>query len=89
MHPFCRGLEVVNLQTGAVMAKDLPDDADRWSYSVALRDEWRSKSERYLYVGRSVRGDDYGWEPGTYWGARPNERMMRSGVPRSPSLSTC
>ncbi len=77
---FCRGLEVVNLQTGAVMAEDLSDDADRWSYSLALRDEWRSKPERYLYVGRSVSGDDYGWEPGVFWGARPNERIMRSGV---------
>jgi len=77
---FCRGLEVVNLQTGALMAEDLPDDADRWSYSVALRDEWRSKPERYLYVSRSVSGDDYGWEPGVFWGARPNERNMRSAV---------
>lgn len=77
---FCRGLEVVNLQTGAVMAEDLSDNADRWSYSLALRDEWRSKPERYLYVGRSVSGDDYGWEPGVFWGARPNERIMRSGV---------
>ncbi len=79
---FCRGLEVVNLQTGAVIAEDLPDDADRWSYSVALRDEWRSKPERYFYVSRSVLGDQSGWEPGTFWGARSNERIMRSGLAR-------
>ncbi len=76
---FCRGLEVVNLQTGALMAEDLADGADRWSYSIRLRDEWREKPARYLYVSRSIQGDDYGWEPGTFWGVRPNERTMRPG----------
>ncbi len=74
---FWRGLEVLNLQTGALIAEDLPDSGDRWSYSVGLRDEWRERSERYLFVARSAEGDDYGWEPGILWGARPNERNMR------------
>jgi hypothetical protein len=77
---FSRGLEIVNLQTGALMAENIPDSGDRWSYSAALRDEWREKRERYLYVCRSVEGDDYGWMPGTFWGARPNERNMRPAV---------
>jgi hypothetical protein len=72
---FCRGLEVINLQTGAVVAEEIPDDADRWRYSLALRNEWRSRRERYFYVGLSVRGDYYGWEPGMFWGARPHERV--------------
>lgn len=74
---FCRGLEVLNLQTGARLADDLQDPLDRWSYSVALRDEWRGRPDRYFFVSRSARGDDFGWEPGIFWGARPNERVMR------------
>jgi hypothetical protein len=68
---FCRGLQVVNLQTGAVIAENLTDDADKRSYSIALREEWLTKPDRYLFVGRSVAGDDFGWESGIFWGARP------------------
>ncbi|HUA83042.1 MAG TPA: hypothetical protein VMB85_04230 [Bryobacteraceae bacterium] len=45
---------------------------DRWSYSVVLRDEWREKPERYFFVSQAAAGDDFGWQPGIYWGARPN-----------------
>lgn len=68
---FCRGLQVINLQTGAVITENLEDEADKRSYSVALREEWLTKPDRYLFVGRSVAGDDYGWESGIFWGARP------------------
>jgi hypothetical protein len=68
---FCRGLQVVNLQTGAVITENLEDGADKRSYSVALRDEWLTKPDRYLFVGQSVAGDDFGWESGIFWGARP------------------
>jgi hypothetical protein len=69
---FCRGLEAINLQTGDVITEDLADATDERSYSVALRDEWLTKPDRYFLVGRSVAGDDSGWAPGTFWGARPN-----------------
>lgn len=68
---FRRGLEVVNLQTGARVAEDIPDDSDRWRYSVALREEWLTKPERYFYVSRSASGDAHGFDPGIFWGARP------------------
>jgi hypothetical protein len=68
---FCRGLQVVNLQTGAAITENLNDGADKMSYSTALRDEWLTKRDRYLFVGRSVAGDDFGWESGIFWGARP------------------
>jgi hypothetical protein len=68
---FCRGLQGVNLQTGAVITENLEDGADKRSYSVALRDEWLTKPDRYLFVGQSVASDDFGWESGIPWGARP------------------
>jgi hypothetical protein len=69
---FCRGLQVVNLQTGAVMTANLRDDADKRSYSLALRDEWLEKKERYLFVGMTVRGDEFDGEGGVFYGARPS-----------------
>jgi len=68
---FRRGLEVVNLQTGAVIVADLPDDTDARSYSAELHDEWLAKRDRYLFVGKSFAGDGTGWGDGVFWGARP------------------
>jgi hypothetical protein len=68
---FRRGLRVVNLQTGAVMTENLRDDQDKRSYSVALRDEWLSKPDRYLFVGQTLRDDEFAGEGGVFYGARP------------------
>jgi hypothetical protein len=68
---FCRGLRVVNLQTGAVMTENLRDGEDKRSYSIALRDEWLTKPDRYLFVGITARDDDFGSEGGVFYGARP------------------
>ena len=68
---FCRGLKVVNLQTGAVITENLRDDYDARSYSVALRDEWIEKPDRYLFVGKTVPGDEFAGDGGVFYGARP------------------
>jgi hypothetical protein len=68
---FCRGLQVVNLQTGAVLAENIGDDGDKRSYSLALRDEWRTKPERYLFVGKAGPGDEFGGTVQVFYGARP------------------
>ena len=69
---FCRGLHVVNLQTGAVIEEDLHDEEDKRSYSVALRDEWIEKPSRFLFVGKTIPGDEFAGEGGVFYGARPN-----------------
>ena len=74
---FVRGLKVDNLQTGAVITESLADDADKRTYSSALRDEWLRKQSRYFFVGKAVSGDDFGWEPGIFWGARPPQKVRR------------
>src|ERR1019366_437344 len=56
---FCRGLRVVNLQTGAMIAENLRDDEDKRSYSIALRDEWLAEPSRYLFVGITIPGDEF------------------------------
>ena len=65
---FRRGLESVNLETGAIINPSLADD---------LREEWvdklRSNWEAYLFVGM-VSGNT-GDEPKIFWGARPNGGM--------------
>jgi hypothetical protein len=48
---FCRGFQVVNLQTGAVIAEDLTDEEDTRSYSRSLGDWCMEKPRRYLSVG--------------------------------------
>jgi hypothetical protein len=48
---FCRGIQVVNLQTGAVLGEDLTDEEDNRSYSRSLRDWCMERPERYLSVG--------------------------------------
>jgi hypothetical protein len=68
---FCRGLRVVDLQTGAVITENLRDDEDKRSYSVALRDEWRTQPDRYLFVGITIPGDQFAGAGGVYYGARP------------------
>jgi hypothetical protein len=68
---FCRGLRVVNLQTGAVMTENLRDDEDKRSYSIALRDEWLASPDRYLFVGKTIRDDEFGGDGGVFYGARP------------------
>ena len=35
---FCRGLQIVDLQTGAALGEDLSDEEDTKSYSKTLRD---------------------------------------------------
>ena len=88
-----RGLEVVNLQTGTRIAEDLPASGDRSSYSVALRDEWRERAERYLFVARSVvarsaEGSSQdrlkemttAGSQGIFWGARPERTEHAASV---------
>jgi hypothetical protein len=48
---FCRGLQIVNLQTGTVLEDDLSDEEDTKSYSRSLRDWCLEKPKRYLHVG--------------------------------------
>jgi hypothetical protein len=48
---FCRGLQIVNLQTGAIIAEDLSDEEDTKSYSRNLRDWCLERPRRYLSVG--------------------------------------
>jgi len=48
---FCRGLQVVNLQTGAFIAEDRSDEEDTQSYSKTLRDWCMERPRRYLHVG--------------------------------------
>jgi len=70
---FCRGLESVNIETGAVIQPRLEDDTDTLSYSRLLREEWadklRNKWDAYLFVGVQDRKTPD--EPRTFWGARP------------------
>jgi hypothetical protein len=47
---FCRGLRIVNLQTGEVIAEDLSDEEDTRSYSKTLRDWCLERPRRYLAV---------------------------------------
>src|SRR5262249_5438036 len=47
---FCRGLEIVNLQTGALIAEDLSDEEDTRSYSRTLRDWCMERPKRYISV---------------------------------------
>jgi hypothetical protein len=78
---FCHGLQVVNLQTGAVITESLRDDTDEKSYSIALRDEWLERPNRYLFVGKTVLGGDIGGgegESGVFYGARPIQGVLRS-----------
>ena len=62
---FCRGLQIVDLQTGARL-EDLPDEEDTRSYSRALRDACLSDPNGYLFVG--AQGS---YEKPVYFGARP------------------
>jgi len=48
---FCRGIQVVNLQTGAVIGEDRSDEEDTRSYSRSLRDWCMERPNRYLSVG--------------------------------------
>jgi hypothetical protein len=48
---FIRGLEVVDLQSGAILREDLSDEDDTHSYSKAMRDWCFAMPKRYLYVG--------------------------------------
>jgi len=50
---FCRGLEIVNLQTGAVISEDLNDEEDNKSYSRSAMNWCLEKPRRYLSVGLS------------------------------------
>ncbi|HEY1758261.1 MAG TPA: hypothetical protein VGG72_23015 [Bryobacteraceae bacterium] len=68
---FRRGLRVVNLQTGAVLTENLGDDQDNRSYSIALREEWLTEPTSYLFVGMTMRGDEFAGEGGVFYGARP------------------
>jgi hypothetical protein len=47
---FCRGLQVMNLQTGAVIGQDLTDEEDTRSYSRTLRDWCLARPKGYLSV---------------------------------------
>lgn len=67
---FCIGLTAVNLQTRGVVTENMRDDSDTRSYSIALRDEWLAKPDRYLFVGKTIRDDEFGGEGGVFYGAR-------------------
>ncbi len=47
---FCRGFQVVNLETRKVIAEDLGDEEDTRSYSRMFRDWCLERPERYLFV---------------------------------------
>jgi hypothetical protein len=48
---FCRGMQVVNLQTGSIMGEDSTDDEeDSKSYSRSLRDWCMERPRRFLFV---------------------------------------
>jgi hypothetical protein len=59
---FRRGLRMVDLQTGAVLMEDIPDDTDEKSYSIALRDRCLERPKNYLFVGI---------KDSAFYGARP------------------
>ena len=89
---FCRGLRVMNLQTGAVMTENLRDDGDKRSYSIALRDEWLEKPERYLFVGQTINDDEFRrrcrgllWCPSLFVKLRRNLTFHAGGVGTAPS----
>jgi len=60
---FCRGLRVVDLQTGDVIAEDRTDEEDTRSYSKHLRDWCLERPDRYLYVDINRHPS----EPGQGW----------------------
>jgi hypothetical protein len=68
---FCRSLQMVNLQTQAIMAEEMPDEQDDQSYSIALRDSWLERPKRYLFVGRTHREDGSIGPDSVFYGARP------------------
>jgi hypothetical protein len=48
---FCRGLEVVDLQTGEMLDEDWTDEEDTRSYSVPFKQWCLERPGRYLFVG--------------------------------------
>jgi hypothetical protein len=49
-HHFCRGFQVVNLQTADAIAEDFIDEEDTRSYSRMFRGWCLERSDRYLFV---------------------------------------
>ena len=47
---FCSGFDIVNLQTGAIIGRDLTDEEDNRSYSRNFKDWCLKESNRYLFV---------------------------------------
>ena len=47
---FCRGFEIVDLQTGKKLGEDLANDEDEKSYSKELREHCLDEPDRYIYV---------------------------------------
>jgi hypothetical protein len=68
---FCRGLEIVDLQTGDVIEEDRIDEEDTKSYSMPFRDWCLERGGRYLSVG--VRREE-GSEQQRFVGYRPITR---------------
>jgi hypothetical protein len=66
---FCRGLQKVDLRTGAVLEEEMRDEEDDKSYSHGLRDACAEGPLRYLFVGVH---DEAGKEP-VFFGARPRQ----------------
>jgi hypothetical protein len=63
---FCRDLQIVNLQSGAVIGDDVEDEQDSKSYSRALRAWCLERPDRYISVGmnRTPDGDVFlGYRP--------------------------
>jgi hypothetical protein len=48
---FCRGVQIVNLETGEVIGECVTDEEDTKSYSKHFRDWCLQSPNRYLYVG--------------------------------------
>ena len=78
---FCRGYQIVNLQTGEAIGEDLKDEYDAKSYSKTLRDHCLRSRKQYLTVGVSGMYEDR--VPNTkepvFFGVRPLEGSKTAG----------
>jgi len=54
---FCRGLEIVDLETGEILGEDWTDEEDTRSYSVPFKEWCAENARRYLSVGMHREAD--------------------------------
>lgn len=68
---FLRGLKMVNLETGAVIAENAPDDTDEKSYSRQVRETCLREEKRYVYVSKSLPENPLTLGESVFYGLRP------------------